>query len=227
MGRWTAERWAASSGVVFVILLLVGNFVYGKPPKYNASAAKDVSWLMDKHKEIVIASILTGLAIVFFVWFLSSFAGAVRAAGEGRLATVMYGAGIVMVTLAAAGDAIGAALSRVVYFADPKTVQGLYATSAFMYERVWFGLLALSLATAIAAKRSNLFADWYVWLTYAGSVVFLLGALSLKTKGFFSVSGGMPLIAFLVFLAWILVSSALLVMQTAAEPMPAAATPSM
>ena len=69
--------------------------------------------------------------------------------------------------------------------------------------------------------------EWYAWLTIAGSVVFLVGALSLKTTGFFSVTGGMSFIAFFVFAVWVLVSSVLLVQKTATATMGAPATSPM
>ena len=61
MGRWTAERWAASTGIGFVIVLVIGNLIPGSPKKYNASAASIVGYLQDKHKELLIAGVLYGI----------------------------------------------------------------------------------------------------------------------------------------------------------------------
>ena len=227
MGRWTAERWAAATGVEFAIVLVVANLIAGKPPKYNASAARDVSWLHDKHKAILVGAILSGIAIVLFLWFLASFAGTFREAGQRRLSTIMYGAGVATVTLAAAGEAVYVSLTRLSYFVDPKTVQGLYAGTSFIFAQIWWPVLALTLATVLAVRRSGALPEWYAWLTLAGSVVFLIGALSLKTSGFFSVTGGMSFIAFLVFAVWVLVSSVLLVQKTATATMGAPATSPM
>jgi hypothetical protein len=215
MGKWSVERWAASTGIGFALVLVVANFVAGTRPKYYASAAKDLSWLHDKHRAIVVGGILSGIAIVLFLWFLASFAGTFREAGQRRLSTIIYGAGVATVALAAAGEAVYVSLSRLSYFVDPKTIQGLYATDSFIFIQVWWPVLALSLATVLAARRSKVLPDWYAWLTLAGSVVFLLGALSVKTIGFFSVTGGMSFIAFLVFAVWIAVSSAVLVQKLA------------
>ena len=63
-------------------------------------------------------------------------------------------------------------------------------------------------------------------VSLVGAVVFVLGGLSVKTTGFFSVSGGMPLIALLTFLGWILIASLLLVRRSGVEttvPRPATA----
>jgi hypothetical protein len=219
MGKWTAERWAASSGIGFVVLLLVGGFLPGTPKKYDASATDIATWFHDKHKSIIVAAILFGIAYVLFLWFLASFAGTFREAGERRVATIMYGAGVGLVTLGAISDAVNLALARVVSLdADPATVKTLYDVGSFLTSRIaWFGV-ALALATYVATKRTSVLPEWFGWLSLVAAAVLLLGALSVKTTGFFSPTGAMTLISFLVFLAWILVASVLLVQRTGDEP---------
>src|SRR6266702_7381265 len=112
MNRWTVKRWAASTGIGFGVLLLVGGLISGSPKKYNASAADISSYLQDKHKELLIGGILFGIGYVLFLWFLASFAGMFRDAGQGRLATVIYGAGVAAVTIGAIADGTGVALAK-------------------------------------------------------------------------------------------------------------------
>src|SRR6266704_1002137 len=123
MNRWTPERWAASTGFGFAVLLLVGSFLPGSPKKWNASAIDIQSYLQGKHKELIIGAILLGLGYVFFLWFLGSFAGMYRDAGQGRLATIIYGAGVATVGVAAVGDGVGLALAKLTYSADSKSIQ--------------------------------------------------------------------------------------------------------
>jgi len=227
MGRWTAERWAAASGIAFAVVLLVASLLPGSPKKYNASAASIASYLHDKHKEILIGGVLQGIALVLFLWFIASFAGTFREAGQGRLATIVYGAGVATVAIAAIGDGTMVALARISYWVDPNTVRALYGIDSFFYGRLFWTLTALAVATTLAVRRSRVLPEWYGWLSAGGSVVFLIGALSEKTKGFFSPGGAMEFIAFLVFLAWVLVSSVLLVQRTADAPMSAPATSPM
>jgi hypothetical protein len=228
MGKWSPERLAASSGIGFVILLVVGSLLPGSPKKYDASAADIATWFHDKHKSILIAGILFGLAYVFFLWFLASFAGTFRAAGEQRLATVMYGAGVALITIGAVSDGIGITLSREVSLgADQNSVKLLYGIENFLYSRMFWIAAAIALATAIANGRAKALPDWFGWLSYAGAIVFVIGGLSIKTSGFFSPTGGMVMITFIVFLAWILVASFLLVQKTATAAMGAPATSPM
>jgi len=215
MSKWSVERWAASTGIGFAVLLLVGSFISGSPKKYNASAADIQSYLQDKHKELLIGGILFGLAYILFLWYLASFAGFFRDAGQGRLSTIMYGAGVAAITLGAAGDGIGVGLARLTYSADPKTVQGLYGMQAFFYGRLFWVAAAFAFATALATRRSKAMPDWYMWVTVAAGVLLVLGGLAVKSHGFFSPSGAMEFIAFLAFVVWTIISSFRLVKKIA------------
>ena len=222
MGKWSPERWAASSGIGFVVLILIAVLIPGEPEKYNASAADIASYLHDNHKAILIGGILSGLAIVLFLWFLASFAGAFREAGERRVATIMYGAGVATAVFGALGDGLGMANARLVSLgiADD-TLKALNGVQTFVYGRFFWTATALALAAFFATRRTSVLPDWYAWFSLGGAAVFVLGGVSLKTDGFFSPSGGMPFIGFLVLLLWILVASVLLVLregQTRAAP---------
>ncbi|MBV8562085.1 MAG: hypothetical protein JOZ56_03250 [Actinobacteria bacterium] len=218
MNTWSMERWAASTGVGFVILLLVGNLMPGSPAKWNASAIDIQQYLQGKHKELIVGAILLGLGYVLFLWFLSSFAGMFREAGQGRLATIVYGAGVTTVAIAAVGDGLMLALTKITYTADPKTVAAIYGASTWMYSRFFWPAAALALATCLATRRSKVMPDWYAWLSLAGAVLFVIGGISMKNSGFFSITGGMGLIGFLAFAVWIAVSSLLLMQRTESAP---------
>src|SRR5438477_13000892 len=105
MSRY-AERWAASSGMAFAVVLVVSNLLPGTPPHYDASAHRIVVFLTDHHRAITVGAVLQGLALVLFLWFLASFAGLFREAGQGRLSTIVYGAGVATVAIVAVGDAL-------------------------------------------------------------------------------------------------------------------------
>lgn len=223
MNKWSVERWAASTGFAFAVLLVVGNFLPGSPAKWSAPAADVTSYLQDKHKALLVGAVLFGLGYVLFLWFLASFAGMFREAGQGRLATIVYGAGVATVTVAAVADGIMLALEKISYTADPRTVAAIYGVGSWMYGRLFWTMAALGLASWLAVRRSKALPDWYAWLTLLGSVVFLLAGISVRSKGFFSITGGMDFIGFIVFAVWVALSSLLLVQRTAEAPAAAAA----
>jgi hypothetical protein len=224
MNKWSMERWAASTGVGFAILLVVGSFLPSNSTKWNDSATAIQSFLQGKHKEIIVAGVIFGVGYVLFLWFLASFAGMLRDAGQGRLATIVYGAGVATVSIAAISDGIQLSLAKITYVADPKTVAAIYGVGSWMYERLFFTAAALALATWLAVRRSKALPDWYAWLSLLGAVVFLVAGAALKNNSFFSFSGAMGFIGFVSFALWIAISSILLVQRTAEAP---AAVPSI
>lgn len=225
MKTWTPERWAASTGLGFAVLLLVGGFLPGSPKKWNASAADIQSYLQDKHKEILIAGALFGVGYILFLWFLASFAGMFREAGQGRLATIVYGAGVATITLGAVGDGLTVGMAKASFGADAHTMQTIYGLTNFLYTRVLWTAAALALAAWLATRRSKAMPDWYAWLTLLAAALFVLGGLALKNNGFFTLTGGTGLIAFLGLVVWVALSSVLLTMRTGSAA-PAAPTTS-
>jgi hypothetical protein len=207
LGRWTAERWAASSGVAFAVILVVSQFLAGTPPHYNASSDKIVAFLTDHHRALVVQGILGGVLLVLFLWFIASFAGMYREAGQNRLATIMYGAGVATVAIAACADAIGTGLVQLYGTMDPATVSAVYGITVFLYLKLMWGAAALALACMLATQRSHVLPDWYRLVTLAGAAVFILGGLSIRHDGFFSPAGAMVWIAMLTFAGWVFVSS--------------------
>jgi uncharacterized membrane protein YedE/YeeE len=67
MGRWTADRWAAASGMCFAVLVLIGGLIPGEAEKYTASASDITSYLQDNHSELVVGAVLFGIGYVFSV----------------------------------------------------------------------------------------------------------------------------------------------------------------
>lgn len=225
MNRWTPERWAASTGIGFAVLLLVGGFLPGSPEKWNASAADVQSYLQGKHKEILVAGALFGVGYILFLWFLASFAGMFREAGQGRLATIIYGAGVATITLGAVGDGLTVGMAKASFGADAHTMQTIYGLSNFLYTRVLWTAAAGTLAAWLATRRSKAMPDWYAWLTLLAAVLLVLGGLAVKNNGFFTITGGMGVISFLSLTVWVALSSLLLVMRTGSAAPVAPTTP--
>ncbi|HZS30317.1 MAG TPA: hypothetical protein VFA37_03585 [Gaiellaceae bacterium] len=224
MNKWSVERWAASTGLGFAVLLVVGSLIPGAPKKWNASPADIQSYLQGKHKELLVAAVLFGVGYILFLWFLASFAGMFREAGQGRLATIVYGAGVATIGIAAIGDGIQAALEKVSYNGNPDTVATIYGVGTWLYGRIFWTMAAVALASWLATKRSKVLPDWYAWLTLVAAAIYVLGGLALEHKGFFSISGGMGFIGFFAIPVWVGVSSLLLVQRTADVPAAAPST---
>jgi hypothetical protein len=220
-GRWNWERLAAGSGILFVALFIAGFASATEPPSLNATNSKWVDYVLGHTKELKISSILFGLATIAFLWFAGSLAARLRDGGETRLAGVLIAgvAGAVgMVGILIAGQAAAVRIA----VDSPGEVKGwadfLWVTNAI----VNFPTAVVMGAVAIATLRSGIFPQWYGALAGLAAVVVLFGGGALAQKGFYSPDGGYILIANIVFAAWTLVTSALMVREAERAPRAAA-----
>lgn len=81
-------------------------------------------------------------------------------------------------------------------------------------------------ATAAAALRSRIFPQWHAWADGIAALLFLLGGTTWAKDGFWAPDRAYGTITFLLFLAWLVVTSALLVRraETAEAPLAARAS---
>jgi len=216
------DRWAAASGVVFVALFVAGFFSTTKPPSLNAANPKWVQFVLGHTKELKISSILFGLAMIAFLWFAGSMASRLRAAGETRIASTLMAATAAAVAIAGLLVACQAALVRIA--ADDATqVKGFVDLMQVGGVIFAFPSCVIVAALALGALRSRLLPTWYGWLSALAAVVVLFGGGALAQKGFYSPDGAYSVIVTIVFAAWVLVTSGLLVAETGRAPRAAAA----
>ena len=112
-------RYGAASGIVGVFLL-VGSFlgfILPNAPDLDAPGTDWASYFTDHQSRIQVGVIVLGVGLFFFIWFLGSLRSALARAegGEGRLASVAFGGGIVAVVtlfIAASASAVAAPTAR-------------------------------------------------------------------------------------------------------------------
>lgn len=221
--KGTTERMAAYSGFVFAILLLCSGFLPGSPAKWYAPATDIQSYLQGKHKEILAGLILSGIAYMFLLWFLSTFAGMFREAGQGRAARVIVGAGVATVAIAAVADGVQLGLAKITYTADVNTVAAMYGVGTWLYARIFWTMAALAIATWVAARRTNVVPTWFTMLSLLAGCVWVVSGVSMNDTGFFSITGGMGMVGFVSVAVWVGLSSIVMLMQHAEADAPAAA----
>ena len=107
------DRYAAATGVIAVLLILVGFMLFGSDiPDANASAQDWGSFFTDHQSRIQLGITIVGVGLFFLIWFLGSLRSAIAAAegGTGRLASIAFGGGLVgVVSLLIALTGAGAA----------------------------------------------------------------------------------------------------------------------
>ena len=225
-GMW--DRWAPASGILFVVTALVAYGLSGNLPGSDASGSEITSYIGSHHGRMLTASVLIGFGALFFVWFLASLAAILRKAGEPRLASVAYGAGLI-----GAGIFLwfGAILGTVAF---SLAAAGNDGVTKAIYDLQWpLGVLimiptaSLALATSVAGMRAKVLPDWLAWAGMAAAIAFAVGSTTWSESGFWSPSGVYSMIMFFVFLGWTVVVSGLLAARPMAADMPAAAAQPM
>jgi hypothetical protein len=169
-GRW--ERLAPLTGVVFVVLVLVGFIpLGGDTPGSHASAQKVVDFYSKHTTREALAALAVALSVPFLVFFSSILHRALRAAGgSGRLATAAFGGGL----LAAAGFAFAAAVHFALADAADKTSSAGAAQALNVLDNDTFipfvaGLGTLLLGSGLATLRyGGLLPRWLGW---AGAII--------------------------------------------------------
>jgi hypothetical protein len=203
--RW--QRWGPLSGVVYVVLFLVGILLGGEGS--GDSPEEHVAYYADagnRAKEFAIFFVLVAAGLAF-LWFLAGLRGIlVRAEGEvARWTALAYGAGIASTALflgavslfvAPAGSAGEESFREV----NPSAanIVGNAGYAMFACSIMVAGMLVL--ATSIVALRTLVFPRW---LSFAGFVVAPLLLLAI----FF--------IPAFLWLAWVLAVSLVLILRTA------------
>jgi hypothetical protein len=223
MGRWSADRWAATSGIVFVALFIVSFFTATKPPDSTDPNSQWVTYFVDHHRATLISAVLLGAAIVFFIWFAGSVAAALRNAGEQRLAAVAFGGGVATAAAAIVIAGLQGGLAYRIAIDSPANVKAFVDFSYSVQTLISFPVAVLIGATAIASWRSGAFPRWWAQLSGLAAIVMVSGGGALAHSGFYRPDGPWAFVTLINFLVWTLVTSGWLVMRTHAEATPKAA----
>src|SRR3954464_12467665 len=152
-GRYA--RYGALSGVVAVILIVVGFSIFASDiPNSDDTAQKWQAFFFDHQDPIQTGMTILAIGSFFFIWFLGSLRDAIAAAEPGsRLASIAFGGGLFAVAILGAGTAglLAAALHPQGY--DPNLLRSWADFGALAAAPAAAGFTALFAATAIAGYR--------------------------------------------------------------------------
>ena len=201
MDRATWDRRAPLAGACFAVLAAICFFLLpiSSAPKASDSGATYLNYIAMHHHALLWRGYLTGIAFLFFIWFIACLQQRLQDAGEHRLASTMYGGGL---ATAALGMLQGATLCWLAWDhgggLDGNVVKALIHAPTFAFFFPWAVYVG---AMSIACRRARLMPEY---MTIAGCVLairILVAALPIAHSGFFMPGGwfaGIALIAFLV-----------------------------
>ena len=212
------ERYGRATGIVFVVLFIVGYAIYGSQPKIGASTSDITSFYVGDRGKVLTAMAIIGLAVVFLLWFVAAIASALRDAGKAGWGTATTAAGTTLATLFFVLIALNAGLAySIAGYGDQGVITALSDMCWIIGVTVSFPAALLIGATSLGLSGTRLVPTWFSPIGILAAILVLLGGTTWATSGFWAADGAYaqwitPIIA----TAWIIVTSGLLYVRSPA-----------
>jgi hypothetical protein len=191
------ERIGAATGMVSVLLMIIGFSVLPTPPDVNASAAETHAYYVDEHEGVRASLVLLTAGLFFFIWFLGSLRSALRVAegGTGRVSSIAFAGGVVT---AAGMFALITLLAGAAFRPDestPEVTTAINDLAVVTGAPFVAGLMALFAASAKVALRHDALPRPVGWLLAVTALAqpFAIGAM-LTDSGAFAGDGVLGLL---------------------------------
>jgi len=219
MNDLNVRRLTGAFGVAGFVVFLVALPLYFLGPQPVARLEDTVQFSDSVSRASTLILTRTTLAdpliMACLLVFLAEFRHLIRQARPDYewVGTLVFGAGMVVIALELAGDALGggAALDTSVK-ADPSVVRGLWEGSFVFYGAIGLIMSALLLASAgYATLATGVLPRWTGWVAYACAVVNLVAAPAIfggtDYTGFYTASGYVTFIGQGAMVMWFLIAS--------------------
>jgi hypothetical protein len=210
MGPWSTRQLAALGAVAATVIFVIGFLLPGSPPKFNADALKVIGFFHDKHKKVLVSTVLVELGIAVTIGIVAQLAVLLRDAGHRSHAAVVGIAGAASLASLGVGLALYGGLGQLATFRqEAGAVAPLYRLVLFTQVAWFWATFVMVVALALAAWKGA-FPMWVAPVNGVIAVLLVLGGVSVKAKGVFSAgTGTFCVIGSVAFLVWVLHLAAL------------------
>jgi len=218
-----SQRIAAVAGGLFVILLLLSNFVTPAAPSRGPFSAQIVRYYNHNHTGLLLAGYLAGLSIVLFFLFLGGLRSMLQPAegGTETLSAAAYAAGVVFTAVALIATAVTITVVFTLHkegLPDLRIIRALYDMNHQILHLIFFPTAALIGISSLAMLGRRAFP---AWLAPAGFVIAVMSLIA--AGGLFADTSNLvtslSLIVYLLFSLWVLVVSAVMFRRAPATEM--------
>lgn len=182
------QRWVPLSGILFVILFIVGFFLVVGPETGSDQSDQEILDWYTKSSHQTLAFVgayfvaLAGVAMLLFINRLRAVVAEAEGAGP-VLAPFILGGGVVFVVSVAVAGAAFAAVAAGVKFGD-EPLPANADLMRFLPQLGFVLILVLGMVplifamftTAYASMRYKIFASWFNWLTIVCGIVLFFAA---------------------------------------------------
>ena len=208
------RNWRAG-GVLFLALIVVSFFVYGRQPKLGASPAELLSFFHGDRNRILIATIIFCFAFLELVWFGAALSSALRDRGMGGWAAAAVASSAAMAALLFVRMAVRAALAfSIAGSGSSDLIVGLADFAYVLTVLLFFPTAMFVMSGAFGLWRAQLIWSRFFGVGVAVVIITLLGGTTWARDGFWAPDGSYSTIAQLVAYLWIAVISGVLYVRS-------------
>ena len=216
-GFW--ERLWRTSGIQSVGLFILAYVVYGYPPQVGTSADALVAFYDGGRTRILVAAVLSGLAVLNLMWFAAALRTTLADAGEDGWGAAATAASAAFGGLFLLFVTVGAALAYSIAGA------GGHALTSGLNDLAWacavmtsFPRAMLIMAGSFGFWRAGLISNAVFSAGVAAVVLVLLGGTTWLSGGFWAPDGAYSrLVSPIIGLVWIVAASRVLLTRAPAS----------
>lgn len=195
MSDQKVRRWTAAFGIAAFVVFLAALPLYFLGPSMVLAQDPGFADYVTKASSLIVtrATLADPLIISCFLVFLAGFRHLIRQARPDYewVSTLVFGAGLLYVTLQLVGDALqGAGALDAAVGSNPSVVRALFEGSVPLYGSIGLIPGAFFLAFAgYAASATGVLPKWIGWVAYVGAAIMLADAPTIY-MGFSGLTSG-------------------------------------
>jgi len=210
------ERNWRGSGIVFVVLFIVGRIIYGSQPKVGSSADKLVSFYDGDRTRILIAAVILGINVLNLMWFAAALSTELRDAGKGGWATAATASSAALGAVFFVLITLNAALAySIAGTGNTQITSGLNDLSWVLMVIASFPAAMLIMAGTFGFQRAGIISNAYFGAGVAAVLLVLAGGTTWAGSGFWAADGAYSrFVSPILALAWIAVVSGFLYVRS-------------
>lgn len=213
MRAW--ERWTAATGIGFVLAASIGFLIHPRPPTADETPMEILDFFITSEAEIRWQAFFFGVAGMFLLWFGGTLAAALRRAGDdsaGLLPGIIVASAATSAALFWLGVTSWVTGAVAIEELGEATAHGLYHLGSVAFVITDFPAAVFVWSASIGISRTRLLPAATAWLGGVTGAVLVVNAAGrlLFDEVTFAPGGLIGTGAFLLFVVWVLVASAVL-----------------
>jgi hypothetical protein len=168
----TSKRPVPLSGIVAVILVVIGFLVTGDTPDTDASTQEVASFYRSHDSDLLASGFLLALGALFFLVFFATLRNFLRRfePTDAGASTFSFAGGILLTVGLAIFAGINVTLGDVPDKLDPAGLQTLNVMSENFFPPFAIGVLVFLISTGVATIRTGAFPAWLGWAIIVGAL---------------------------------------------------------